>query len=98
MLRPLFSLGGTATPGCALSCHKVATLSLTCSNFAEVFVDFSLSPAIIDLVDNFVWSAGAVLPLFLFLALPFSSRCKSTKNTPFRINQLRIAISVSLFF
>src|SRR5260370_23466299 len=67
--------------------------------FPKVFLDSSLSPAIIDLVDNSIWSAGALLPLFFFWLCHFCSSCrKTTKNIPFRINHLRIAISASPFF
>src|SRR5712664_623011 len=66
--------------------------------FPKVPLDFPLSHAIISLVDNSMWSAGALLPLFFFWLCHFCSSCrKTTKNIPFRINHLRIAIFCKSF-
>jgi hypothetical protein len=67
--------------------------------FPKVFLDSSLSPVISDLVDNSMWSAGALLPLFFLRGSCFNpSRPKTSKNVLFRINQLRNTFFVSHFF
>jgi len=63
------------------------------------FLDTPLSFGISNSIENSIWSAGAVHPLFFFQGCHFySCSSRTTENMLFRINHLRTDLFVSLFF
>jgi hypothetical protein len=51
--------------------------------FAKVFLDFPLSPAIIDVVDNSIWSTGACSRFsFSGAAISATATAKQAKTCP----------------
>ncbi len=86
---------------------KTVGLNMNISNWVQVFdhwectvfLDTPLSSGIGDAAETVTWSAGAVHPHLFFQDCYFYS-CSSrpTESMLFRINDLRNAFFVSLFF